>query len=90
VEADVVLATTGDKRRIRGGVVTTNLDLARLLLNPPLASRLTSKGTIDLAFDGGWSFDALSGSATVESRRSTIWGYQWDALRGASGSAGAR
>ena len=82
VSADVVLSTSDNRRTIRGGVVTTNLDLARALVNPPLASRLTSKGTIDLVFTGGWSFDALSGSATVESTRSAIWGYQWDALRG--------
>ena len=82
VSADVVLSTSDSRRTIRGGVVTTNLDLARALVNPPLASRLTSKGTIDLVFTGGWSFDALSGSATVESTRSAIWGYQWDALRG--------
>lgn len=82
VAADVVLSTAGDRRAIRGNVVTTNVDLARPLLDPPLASRLTSKSTIDLVFRGGWSFAALSGSATVESTASTIWGYRWDALRG--------
>jgi len=82
VEADVVWSSVAERHLIRGDVITTALDLAQPLRDRQLASRLTSTAKIALAFDGGWSFDALSGSATVSSRASTMWGYEWSALRG--------
>jgi autotransporter translocation and assembly factor TamB len=82
VDADVVWSSQGQRNTIRGAVMTGGLDLARPLRDPGLASRLSATTNIDLTFDGAWSFDALSGSATVDSRASTIWGYRWDALRG--------
>jgi autotransporter translocation and assembly factor TamB len=82
VEADVTLTTDGDRRALRGDVRTVRLDLAPILKNPSLASRLTSSDQIDLVFSGPFSFDTLSGSARVRSTSSGIWGYQYDALDG--------
>src|SRR6185503_20192323 len=69
-------------KRITGQVTTTRLDLAPILKDRALASRLTSSDTIDLTFNGPWSFDTLSGNVALQSSGSTIWGYRWDAVRG--------
>jgi autotransporter translocation and assembly factor TamB len=81
-DADLVWSTEGQRRLIRGAIMTTNLDLGRPLRDAALTSRLSTAANVDLTFDGGWTFAALSGSATVDSRASTIWGYRWDSLRG--------
>jgi translocation and assembly module TamB len=83
VRADVVLATDDATRTIRGQVDTTRLDLAPILRDEALASRLTSSDRVDLTFTGGWSFDRLGGTVNVQSANSTIWGYRWDSVRGA-------
>jgi uncharacterized protein involved in outer membrane biogenesis len=82
VEADVTLALGDQIRRIRGDVKTTRLDLAPILKDRALASRLTSSDRIDLTFTDRWSFDTLSGTVNLQSTASTIWGYRWDAVRG--------
>jgi autotransporter translocation and assembly factor TamB len=82
VRADVVLATTDRNRTIRGQVETTRLDLAPILKDPALASRLTSNDRVDLTFAGGWSWEALGGTVGLQSSNSTIWGYRWDSVRG--------
>ena len=74
----------GDRaKRITGRVTTTRLDLAPILKDRALASRLTTSDRIDLTFDGPWSFDTLSGTVGLQSTSSTIWGYRWDSVRGA-------
>ena len=82
VEADVTLALGDPAKRITGQVKTTRLDLAPILKDRALASRLTSSDRIDLTFNGPWSFDTLSGTVGLQSTGSTIWGYRWDAVRG--------
>jgi autotransporter translocation and assembly factor TamB len=82
VQTDVTLALTDTARRITGQVQTTRLDLAPILKDRALASRLTSNDRIDLTFNGPWSFDTLAGSVALQSTGSTIWGYRWDAVRG--------
>ena len=82
VEADVTLALGDPAKRITGDVKTTRLDLAPILKDRALASRLTSSDRIDLTFNGPWSFDTLSGTVGLQSTGSTIWGYNWDAVRG--------
>jgi autotransporter translocation and assembly factor TamB len=82
VDADVTVALTDTVKRISGQVTTTRLDLAPILDNRSLASRLTSTERVDLTFDGPWSFDTLSGTVRLQSTGSTIWGYRWDAVRG--------
>ena len=82
VRADVVLASSGTSRTIRGQVETTRLDLAPILKDPALASRLTSSDRVDLAFADGWTWERLSGTVGVQSSNSTIWGYRWDSVRG--------
>jgi uncharacterized protein involved in outer membrane biogenesis len=82
VDADVTLALGDPAKRITGDVKTTRLDLAPILKDRALASRLTSSDKVDLTFSGPWSFDTLSGTVGLQSTSSTIWGYQWDAVRG--------
>jgi len=82
VRADVVLATAGTTRTIRGQLDTTRLDLAPMLKDRALASRLTSSDRVDLVFTDGWSWERLSGTVGVQSSNSTIWGYRWDSVRG--------
>jgi len=82
VNADVTLALSDAAKRITGQVTTTRLDLAPILRDRALASRLTSSDRIDLTFNGPWSFDTLAGTVRLQSTGSTIWGYQWDAVRG--------
>jgi autotransporter translocation and assembly factor TamB len=82
VDATVTVALTDAAKRIAGQVTTTRLDLAPILKDRALASRLTSSERIDLTFAGPWSFDTLSGTVNLQSTASTIWGYQWDAVRG--------
>ena len=83
VDADVTLALGDRAKRITGRVTTTRLDLAPILKDRALASRLTSSDRIDLTFNGPWSFDTLSGTVGLQSTSSTIWGYRWDSVRGA-------
>jgi len=82
VNADVTLALNDAAKRITGQLTTTRLDLAPLLKDRALASRLTSSDRIDLTFNGPWSWDTLAGSVALQSTASTIWGYRWDAVRG--------
>jgi translocation and assembly module TamB len=82
VKADVTLALGDATKRIAGQVQTTRLDLAPILKDRALASRLTSSDRIDLTFNGPWSFDTLAGTVALQSSGSTIWGYRWDAVRG--------
>jgi len=82
VRADVVLASSGTLRTIRGQVDTTRLDLAAVLKDRALTSRLTSSDRLDLAFADGWSWERLSGTVGLQSSNSTIWGYRWDTVRG--------
>jgi hypothetical protein len=82
VEADVTLALGDAAKRITGQVSTVRLDLAPILKNRALASRLTSTDRVDLTFNGPWSFDTLSGTVGLQASAGTIWGYRWDAVRG--------
>jgi len=82
VNADVTLALDDAARRITGQVTTTRLDLAPILKDRALASRLTSTDRIDLTFNGAWSWDALAGTVGLQSSAGTIWGYRWDSVRG--------
>ncbi|HEV8398175.1 MAG TPA: translocation/assembly module TamB domain-containing protein [Vicinamibacterales bacterium] len=82
IDADVSLRLTDTAKRITGQVTTTRLDLAPILKDRALASRLTSTDRIDLTFNGAWSFDTLAGTVGLQSSGSTIWGYRWDAVRG--------
>jgi autotransporter translocation and assembly factor TamB len=82
VEADVALSLGDPAKRISGQVKTTRLDLAPILKDRALASRLTSSDKIDLTFNGPWSWDTLSGTVGLQSSAGNIWGYRWDAVRG--------
>jgi autotransporter translocation and assembly factor TamB len=82
VEADVMLSLGDPAKRISGQVKTTRLDLAPLLRDRALASRLTSSDKIDLTFNGPWSWETLSGTVGLQASAGNIWGYRWDDVRG--------